>query len=395
MSLAEQSGDLMLGWTAHWGMALLGGLTSDAPTVSKHLAECERLQEKLRSPLLPLWTAEISIQYSSGIGEWDAGISLGERTIELAQALGQRTLLPRLLVWTGLIYLWRGDLDKAKSYFERAWQLSGAGNDSREHVDVPTVVPAHLGLAAYHLETGNYEEAIRIGEAGLAIADRSGYVAWSLQWLLPVIGEAALWIRDVERATKHAERMRRDATRYNNRVGLAMADACDGLLLFFRDQDYRGAEKLFRSAIEIFDSIPYPDTSARARRAMGVAMKDGGDREGAIKELKKAHDTFARLGAAGNLAKIRDELRRMGVRPPPRSVAPGTAGLTGRELEIARMVSQRKSNKEIGTALDISARTVSTHLSNIFSKLGVDSRGELADYIRDNVPDEGTALAHR
>jgi DNA-binding CsgD family transcriptional regulator len=58
------------------------------------------------------------------------------------------------------------------------------------------------------------------------------------------------------------------------------------------------------------------------------------------------------------------------------------AGLTGRELEIARMVAQRKSNKDIGLALDISARTVSTHLSNIFGKVGVTSRGELADFIR-------------
>ena len=48
------------------------------------------------------------------------------------------------------------------------------------------------------------------------------------------------------------------------------------------------------------------------------------------------------------------------------------------------MVAQRKSNKEIGAVLDISARTVSTHLSNIFAKLGVASRGELADFARSN-----------
>jgi DNA-binding CsgD family transcriptional regulator len=384
MALAEKSGDLMLAWTAHWGMGLLAGLTSDAPSVARHLEECERLQEKLKSPLLPLWTAEIAIQYSSSLGDWDAGIGMGERTIELAQTLGQRTLLPRLLVWTGLIYLWRGDLVKAKSYFDRAWDLSGANRDSLEHVDVPTIVPAHLGLAAYHLETGNYPEAIRIGESGLEIADRSGYVAWSLQWLLPVIGEAALWIRDVERATRHCERMRRDATRHNNRVGLAMADACDGLLLVFRDNDYRGAQKLFRSAIDSLEAIPYPDTAARVRRVLAVALRDSGDRDEAVRELRKAHDTFSRLGAVGSLSKIREELRTIGVRPPARTVASGAAGLTGREAEIARMVAQRKSNKEIGAALDISARTVSTHLSNIFAKIGVESRGELADFVRSN-----------
>jgi DNA-binding NarL/FixJ family response regulator len=48
------------------------------------------------------------------------------------------------------------------------------------------------------------------------------------------------------------------------------------------------------------------------------------------------------------------------------------------------MVAARKSNKEIGSALEISARTVSTHLSNIFLKLSVASRGELADFVRQN-----------
>jgi LuxR family transcriptional regulator, maltose regulon positive regulatory protein len=56
--------------------------------------------------------------------------------------------------------------------------------------------------------------------------------------------------------------------------------------------------------------------------------------------------------------------------------------LSTRELEIARLVSSRKSNKEIAKTLGISPRTVSTHLSNIFGKLGVESRGELADLAR-------------
>ena len=384
MAFAESSGDRMLAWTAHWGMGLLAGLTTDAPAVAAHIAECERLEEQLRSPLLPVWTAEISIQYASTVGDWDVGIATGERTIALAQALGQRLLLPRLLVWTGLIYLWRGDLVRSKSYFDRAWELSGAGKGAVEHRDVPTVVPAHMGLAAYHLETDDFAEAIRLGEAGLAIADRAGYVAWSLQWLLPVVGEAALWSQDFKRAAMHCERMRRDATRLNNRLGLAIADACDGMLCLFRDKDSAGAQPLLRSAIESLEAIPYPDTAARVRRVLALALRDSGDREGATKELKKAHDVFARLGAAGELSKVRDELRLLGIRPPARSVAPGAAGLTGRETEIARMVAQRKSNKEIGAALDISARTVSTHLSNIFVKLGVGSRGELADFVRSN-----------
>jgi DNA-binding CsgD family transcriptional regulator len=82
------------------------------------------------------------------------------------------------------------------------------------------------------------------------------------------------------------------------------------------------------------------------------------------------------------LAGTREEMRELGLRPPPKTVSGGAGGLTGREIEIARMVATRKSNKEIGSALEISARTVSTHLSNIFAKLSVGSRGELADFVR-------------
>jgi DNA-binding CsgD family transcriptional regulator len=69
----------------------------------------------------------------------------------------------------------------------------------------------------------------------------------------------------------------------------------------------------------------------------------------------------------------------------------GAGALTAREVEIAMLVSERKSNKEIAAALDISARTVGTHLSNIFGKLGVDSRGSLTDLVREGALDGATA----
>ena len=96
-----------------------------------------------------------------------------------------------------------------------------------------------------------------------------------------------------------------------------------------------------------------------------------------MREFRAAHEVFARLGAQIELDAVRTQIRELGAGPPSRTMASGMAGLTGRELEIARMVSRRKSNKEIGASLDISSRTVSTHLSNIFAKVGVGSRGEL------------------
>jgi DNA-binding NarL/FixJ family response regulator len=388
LEYARQSSERMLEWTANWALGLLAGITGSAADVIAHISSCQKLEENLRSPLLPLWTAELSLQYMSWIGEWDDCIALGESTIAQARALNQRTLLPRLLVWTGLIYLWRHDLERAKSYFDQAWALSGAGTATEHRLDIQTVLPAYMGLAAYHLETDNLSEAIRIGSIALELADKLGYVAWNLQWILPVLGEAALWNRDFDIAQANVERMRRDGERLSNPIALALADTGEAMLLLLRDSNPAGAIPLLRSAIDSFDKIPVPDIASRMRRALAQALTESGDRDRALHELRLAHEAFSRLGAKGALETVRNEIRKLGSRPPPRTSSEGFGGLTGRELEISRMVAQRMSNKDIGATLDISARTVSTHLSNIFAKLGVDSRGELADFIRENFPQE-------
>jgi DNA-binding CsgD family transcriptional regulator len=346
--------------------------------------EAERIAEELRSPVLAAWTSEVSIEYASGIGDWQAGLALAERTIPIARALGANTLLPRLLVWTGLMHLGRGELAKAKALFDESWTLSGAADADGRMVDVHTAVPAHTGMAAYALATGDREAAIALGEAGVALADRSGYVAWSIHRLIPIILEAALWLQDFERVQRYGERLRRDSTRMRHALGLAWATASDALVARLRDGDVPRAVELLRSAADQLDAVPFVFDAARIRRNLAQLLVALGDRDGAARELRRAHDVLARIGADTELRGARDQLRDIGARPPARAIAEGAGALTGREREIARLVADRKSNKEIGAALGISSRTVSTHLSNVFAKLGVTSRGELTDRVRED-----------
>ena len=191
LALAEEEDDQPLACTCHWSMAVVAGLTAQFKKCEHHLHTGIRLAEKLRSPLLRLQFDEVAVEYANSTGDWENGIALGEKAIALARALNQRTALPRLLVVTSLIYLGRHELERARSYLEEAWILSGA-EDAERARDIHSVIPAHSGLASYNLAIGEFDGAVRIGEAGLAIADRTGVPLWAVHRLLPVLAEAHL-----------------------------------------------------------------------------------------------------------------------------------------------------------------------------------------------------------
>ncbi|MEJ7810356.1 MAG: AAA family ATPase [Gemmatimonadaceae bacterium] len=385
IALATRTDQKVVACTSHWALAMLGGLTGRADDTRNHIAESERLVEELGSPVLRMWTAEVKIEYASATGDWESGISFAEQTLAVARALQQRALVPRLLVWTALIYFGRGDIERGKAYVDEAWALSGAGDAAEGRpLDVHSVVPVHIGRAYYEMISGRYEEAIRIGEAGLAIADRSGYVVWAVHRLLPILAESCMRLGDLQRAERVAIRLRDESERLGHPLGLAWADTCDALLPMLRGDNER-AIVLMRKAITAMEAIPFLFDGSRLRRELSRRLAAVGDPKGAVHELRHAHDVFARLGAERELAGTREELRKLGVRPPLRTAGVGAHGLTGRELEVVRLVSARKSNKEVAKALGIAPRTVSTHLSNIFKKVGVASRGELADYARRNL----------
>jgi DNA-binding CsgD family transcriptional regulator/tetratricopeptide (TPR) repeat protein len=381
LEISQRTGDVALACSTHWALAVLEGLTGNLTSMAGHIRRSEQLADEIRSPLHRLWIAEVAIEHLAATGEWDTALTLAERSIAQARTFHQKHLLPRLLVWTSLLYLARGDLERGHSYVDEAWAVAGA--DGQEGtLDVHSVVPAHTGRAAYHLALGEYAEAARIGEAGLEIADRTGYTAWAIHRLLPIICEAYLWMFDFENARRQGERLRRDAERLGHKAGIAWADACDAILEWLQGDVHRGVE-LLRQAAERLEAIPVISDAARIRRHYAARLRDLGDRDGALRQLRQIHDVFVHLGAERELQKTREQIRELGARPPAREAgAAGAGGLTAREIEIVRLIARRRSNKAIGQALDISARTVSTHLSHIFRKLEVSSRGELAEVAR-------------
>ena len=377
VALAEEASNPPLACASHWAMAVVAGLTGQAKKCEYHLHTGTRLAEELRSPLLRLAFDEVAVEYASSTGDWENGIALGEKAIALARVLNQRTVLPRLLVFTSLIYLGRHELKRARAYLDEAWLLSGAENAERAR-DIHSVIPAHTGLASYHLVVGDFDQAVQIGEAGLAIADRTGYTIWAVHRLLAVMTEAHLRRRDLEAARRYGDRLRETAERIGHDLGIAWADSCDAILAWLEGDVETGAA-LLRKAVEALEAAPWIPDAARIRRQLAGRLADLGDREGALRELRHVHDIFLALGAQEELRLARVQFHELDVRPPVRPSGPGADGLTGRELEIIRLIALRKSNKAVAQALGISPRTVTTHLSNIYQKLAISSRGELAD----------------
>jgi DNA-binding CsgD family transcriptional regulator len=382
LEFARQSGDGGVAWQAHWALALLAGFTGNGAMVAEHSAEADKLARALGSPVLAAWTSEIAVEYASAAGEWSNGIALADRAIGVARGAAERTLLPRLLIWKGLILVARDELAAAKHCFDESWELAGADEPGRPDADLHSIIPAHTGRAAWLLAQRDYAGAIRVGELGLAIADGCGYLAWAIHRLVPVICEASILSGDFDRVARYAARLRRDAGKMEHRLGMAWADAADALLLWRRDADPLAAEGLVRAAIDL-ESVPFIYHAARLRRNAADVYTTMGDRERALAELRLAHEMFRNMGAERDLRGVREEIRALGARPPQRAT-PSAGTLTARERDIARLLAERKTNREIGVALDISPRTVSTHLANVFQKLEIDSRGALIDLVRED-----------
>ena len=382
---AQSCGDLTGAFRSHWGLAALEGLMGNLEEAQERITEARRLAEELHSPILELQMDELSLQEAHARGDWDTAISMGEQSIARARALGQRSLLPRLLVWTALPVLGRGDITRGRAFVEEAWELAGleSGSSPGQPLDLHAVVPAFIGRVSLDLAEGDIASATATGERGLEIADRSGTAIWSIHHLIPLLAQAYLLARDLEGAQRVGHRLRRDSERMNHMLGLAWADACDALVTWLSG-DIEGGSVRLRAAADRLESIPMVYDAARVRRQLAGRLAELGRRDEALSELRRAHSIFRDLGAEPELEKTRGMFRESETRPPPKSLTThGLGGLTGRELEVARLVAARRSNKSIAKELGISPRTVTTHLTNIYGKLGVASRGELVDLVRD------------
>jgi ATP/maltotriose-dependent transcriptional regulator MalT len=176
---------------------------------------------------------------------------------------------------------------------------------------------------------------------------------------------------DVAAARGTCDELAKVAERLDAPFPRAVSSQLRGELALAEGQPFAALE-LFREARAVWQELDAPYELAQNRVLIGLAYRQLGDDDGAQLEFDAAHETFEKLGAAPAVSWV--TALNTQASPPP-----GT-GLTGREIEVLRLVATGAKNRTIGGRLRISEKTVARHLSNIFTKLDLPSRAAATAY---------------
>jgi DNA-binding CsgD family transcriptional regulator len=262
-----------------------------------------------------------------------------------------------------VIAVHRGRLELAREHSERALALAFEQFGSHP--------PQHLAVVALAARWGGD------GAGGLAGLERATQRARELGWREPSLrwwtGDQVEALLEVGRRdaaatllaewNTDAERVGRDWVRAHGRRCRALLVASDG--------DLAGAASLLEEAASLHLVLDDPYGSARAELALGAVRRRGRSKRAARESIEASLRRFEDLGARTWVAAARAELARIGGRS--RGV-----GLTAAEQRVAELVAEGKTNREVAAVLFLGERTVASHLTHIYAKLGVRSRTQLA-----------------
>jgi DNA-binding CsgD family transcriptional regulator len=278
-------------------------------------------------------------------GEWEQAESEALRTTEEMQGLEQHVVAEALYA-IGEIHLRRGDLTAAEDWFVRAHEM---GRDPQP------------GLAAVRLAQGKLDTAAAGLRLSLASTAEPTLQRVRLLATQVDVSIAAKDLRSAREALAALEKVASETSTTLLEATAATARASLHLAEGQVDQTLQHG----RRAWLLWQQLKLPYFAAKARMIIGLASRRGGDRDRAQIEFETARAAFQRLGASLDALAAAEHLRDASELP---------RGLSARELEVLRLVSVGKTNREIATVMGLSEHTVSRHLENIFRKLAVSSR---------------------
>jgi DNA-binding CsgD family transcriptional regulator len=334
---------------------------------------------------------------SAAVWDHEGWLASCTRQVQVVRDAGALAALPIHLTYLGMGIVWTGDFAGAASLvaeIDSVAAVTGSrfppytllrlralqGREGEASAAIASAIEQFGGqgttaLRAYWAAAVLYNGLGRYAEATSA-ARRATIGAlnhWIPTWVLPELVEAAARGGDAGLAREAIERLAKTTQPCGTEFALGIEARCRALL-----SDGAAADALYREAIEWLGRTRLRPELARAHLLYGEWLRRENRRVDARVQLRTAHEMLATIGMEAFADRARQELVATGEKVRKRTVETRD-DLTAQERQIARLARDGLSNPEIGARLFLSSRTVEWHLRNVFTKLGISSRRELAN----------------
>lgn len=298
-------------------------------------------------------------------GRWQETERLASEAYEIALQVGQRAQQALSLSTRALVRASLGFEAEARRDAGEALDLTG------ERGMAVARIHALWALGLLELSLGRPGEAARLlGPYRQRLVAAGVAEPGSIRFLPDEI-EARIALGRLDEAEPLLEWLQERGRAVDRASALAEAWRCRGLLHAARG-DTPAALADFERALTEHERVAIPFERARALLALGAAQRRAKRKREARATLGEALAAFERLGAQIWAGRARDELGRISGRAPARGE------LTPTERRVVELVAEGLTNAEAAAALFVSPRTVEFHLRNVFRKLDVRTRAELA-----------------
>ncbi len=302
-------------------------------------------------------------------GQWDASLDHAEQAVSLATDSEQEWVLGYLHSTAVLTCAARGDWADAQRHLDAGERLVAELGD-----------PATLAVcanAAIHLAAcrGDPSAVLAVAEPLHVLGGRPvhepGFLDWPTQWVgalvdLGRLGEAEDILEELDATARERGSRSRLAALARLRGEVATARRA-----------HRAARDAFEEAVHLGDPAAPALERALTQAAYGRFLRRRGERRAAVARLETAQRELLRLGAHPFVRRCEEELAACGVRPSqPGSASP--VALTPQERMVAVLACRGLTNADIAREMVLSAKTVGSHLGNVYTKLDVHSRAQLA-----------------
>lgn len=303
------------------------------------------------------------------LGSWDGSLASAEHALSLAQDTEQLWVQGYLHTAAILVSAGRGDWLQADEH------LAAARNLAEQLGDLATF--AVCENASVHIAWCRSDPAEVVARSALLLSLGGGptHEPGLMQWPVQYVG-ALVELGRLDEAESEIAQLEDLARERGCHSRLAALARVRGELATSR-RDHQVARASFRTALEPGrGGIPALD-AALAHAAFGRFLRRRGEKGAAVQELTDARTRLNALGARPFIRRVEDELAACGVTPTQRTVEL-TQSLTPQERTIATLVCRGLTNREVAQQLVLSVKTVGYHLGNVYTKLDVHSRTQLA-----------------